>query len=65
VQVPAVEDDERLTLALLDRADVLVHPGYFFDLPRDGFLVVSLIVEPGAFEAAVRRLFAVLDELGR
>jgi aspartate/methionine/tyrosine aminotransferase len=60
VQVPAIEDDERTALALLERADVLVHPGYFFDFPRDGFLVVSLIVEPGAFAAAVRRLFAAI-----
>jgi hypothetical protein len=61
VQVPALEDDERTALALLERADVLVHPGYFFDFDRDGFLVVSLLVEPGGFARAIRRAFEFLD----
>jgi aspartate/methionine/tyrosine aminotransferase len=65
IQAPAFEDDEHTALALLERADVLVHPGYFFDFPRDGFLVLSLIVEPAAFAGAVRRLFRALDEPGR
>ena len=47
VRVPAVVDDEALAMTLLERADVLVHPGYFFDFAREGFLVVSLLVEPG------------------
>jgi len=62
VQVPAVMDDEQLAIALLETANVLVHPGYFFDFPRDGFLVISLLVEPTAFRAGVERLF---DALGR
>jgi hypothetical protein len=61
VRAPALEDDERTALALLERADVLVHPGYFFDFDREGFLVVSLIVEPGTFATAIRRLFDALD----
>lgn len=62
VQVPAVLGDEDLVLRLLDRADVLVHPGYFFDFPREGFLVLSLLAAPAAFRTAVTRLFG---ELGR
>ena len=28
---------------LLERHDVLVHPGYFFDFPREAYLVLSLL----------------------
>ncbi len=58
VQVPSVRSEEQLTLELLERDDVLVHPGYFFDFLREAFIVVSLLIEPAAFEAAVRRVLA-------
>ena len=46
MQVPSVGSEEALVLALLEKDDVLVHPGYFFDFPREAFIVVSLLVEP-------------------
>ena len=61
VQAPAVEDDERTALRLLDGGNVLVHPGYFFDFPRDGYFVVSLLVEPRAFSEGIRRMLMTLD----
>ena len=55
VQVPAIRSEERLVLELLDRERVLVHPGYFFDFPREAFIVLSLLPEPSIFtDAAVR-----------
>jgi hypothetical protein len=32
---------------------IVVHPGYFFDLPDEGFLVVSLLPDPRVFAAAI------------
>ena len=32
---------------------VLVHPGYFFDMAREAFLVVSLIVDPDVFDRGI------------
>lgn len=58
IQVPAVASEESLVLALLDQDDVLVHPGYFFDFPREAFVVVSLLVTPAVFDAAVSRVLA-------
>jgi alanine-synthesizing transaminase len=58
IQVPAVQSEERLVLDLLDQDDVLVHPGYFFDFPREAFVVVSLLVEPAAFDRAIARVLA-------
>jgi aspartate/methionine/tyrosine aminotransferase len=56
LRVPATGADEDLAVALLERCDVLVHPGHFFDFPRDGFLVVSLIAPEADFQEGVRRL---------
>ena len=50
------EDDEELTLRLLREKHVLVQPGFFFDFDEDGWVVVSLLQEPGLFKEAVRRL---------
>ena len=33
-------------MTLVTEDGVLVHPGFFFDFPREAFLVLSLIVEP-------------------
>lgn len=58
IQVPAVRSEEALVLELLEHDRVLVHPGYFFDFPREAFLVVSLLPEPAAFDAGVARVLA-------
>lgn len=58
LRVPRGGGEERLVLALLERDDVLVHPGYFFDFPSEAYLVVSLLPEPALFDAAIDRLLA-------
>ena len=37
---------------------VLVHPGYFFDFPREAYLVVSLLPPPDDFAEAIDRVLA-------
>jgi aspartate/methionine/tyrosine aminotransferase len=56
LQVPAFTSEEALVLRLLTEDHVLVHPGFFFDFERESFLVISLLVEPDAFDAAVARV---------
>jgi len=58
LRVPAVHDDEALALALLEQDGVAVHPGYVFDFPADGFLVISLLTEPAIFDTGVARILA-------
>ena len=58
LQIPATEPEEAVVLDLLERDRVLVHPGYFFDFPREAFLVMSLLPAPDAFEAGVGRVLA-------
>jgi aspartate/methionine/tyrosine aminotransferase len=58
LQVPAVGSEEGLVLDLLEHDGVLVHPGYFFDFPREAFVVVSLLPPPDVVEPALERLLA-------
>lgn len=53
LQVPAVQGEESLILDLLQHDGVRVHPGYFFDFPKEAFLIISLIVHPDALAAGV------------
>jgi aspartate/methionine/tyrosine aminotransferase len=60
LRIPATLGEEERVLSLLEREDVLVHPGYFFDFPHEAFVVVSLLPRPDEFEEAVSRLLRVL-----
>jgi alanine-synthesizing transaminase len=58
LQVPATESEETLVVRLVEDDGVLVHPGYFFDFPREAFVVVSLLPEPAVFDAGVAAVLA-------
>jgi aspartate/methionine/tyrosine aminotransferase len=53
LQVPRLRSEEALVLDLLEHDNVLVHPGYFFDFDREAFIVISLLIEPAAFDRAI------------
>ena len=57
IRVPSVRREEDLVVELLERDQILVHPGYFFDFPREAYIVVSLLPPPSFFERAVERVF--------
>jgi alanine-synthesizing transaminase len=61
IKLPSVphESEEAWVLALLERG-LLVHPGFFFDLPPT-CIVVSLLVEEARLAAAVAVLVAQLE----
>lgn len=56
LRVPRLQTDEELSLDLVTRESVIVQPGYFFDFPTDGYLVVSLLTPPGQFAEGVARI---------
>ncbi len=56
LRAPASGQDDALAVELLERFSVLVHPGHFFNLARDGYLVLSLITPETDFREGVRRL---------
>jgi aspartate/methionine/tyrosine aminotransferase len=55
VRVPSTRGEEALVLQLLEREHVLVHPGYFFDFPRETYIVISLLPAPAVFGDGVAR----------
>jgi alanine-synthesizing transaminase len=60
LRVPATQSDEDLAIDLLRKASVLVHPGHFYDFPRDGYLILSLITQPDRFREGLNRLLTLL-----
>ena len=63
LRFPAVIGEEELVLALLTHDGVAVQPGFFFDFPRDGYLVLSLLPPPEVFHNGVERLLARMRSL--
>ena len=58
LRVPATRPDEDLAIDLLEKHDVYVHPGHFYDFPGDGYLVVSLITPEQDFADGLRRILS-------
>ncbi len=61
LRVPATRPEETVVLELLEQDGVLVHPGFFFDFPREAYLVLSLLPDPAVFFEGVSRLIARLS----
>ena len=57
---PALDPAEACALRLLRGERVSVHPGHFFDLPGEGYLVLSLLPEPHLFAEGIGRIAAAL-----
>jgi len=60
LRVPVTQSDEDLAIALLRETGTMVHPGHFYDFPRDGYLVISLIVPGEDFRDGISRLLKFL-----
>jgi alanine-synthesizing transaminase len=56
LRVPSFEPEEDLAVRLLTGDGVLAHPGYFFDFPRESFLVVSLLPPEASFSDGIARV---------
>lgn len=61
LEVPRTLDEDAWISRLVREEGILVHPGYFFDMEREGFLVVSLLPDPKAFASAASRLIHRLE----
>jgi alanine-synthesizing transaminase len=60
LRVPRTRSEEEWTLALLENADVLVQPGYFYEFADEAYLVVSLLTAPEIFREGLGRLVSQL-----
>ena len=61
LELPRQFTEEEWIIALLEEDDVLAHPGYFFDFPREAFLVLSLLPRAEIFREAVSRILARVE----
>ena len=61
LQVPRTLREEEWALELLEKDNVLVQPGFFFDFESEAFLVLSLLTPPDTFREGCRRLLARVD----
>jgi len=60
LRVPATQSDEDLAIGILHKTEVLIHPGHFYDFPRDGYLILSLITKPDQFHEGIERVLRLL-----
>ncbi len=61
IQVPRTRSEEDWVLELVDKEHVVVQPGYFYDMPREAYLVVSLLTAPDVNEEGASRIANVLN----
>ena len=62
LRFPSVIDESELVTTLILRHRLTAQPGYFFDMPSNGYLCVSLLPEPELFDSSIRTLLATIDE---
>ena len=56
LQVPRVRSEEDWVVELLERQDLLVQPGFFYDFESEAYLVLSLLTDPEVFREGLARL---------
>lgn len=61
LRVPEIVSDEEWAVRLLEERDVLVQPGYFFDLRLGATLVLSLLTPPAIFDEGVTRVLTAVS----
>lgn len=62
LQVPRIRREEEWAMDLLEKDDVMVQPGFFFDFESEAFLVLSLLTETSVFQEGCRRLLARVEQ---
>jgi hypothetical protein len=56
LRLPNTQSEEMWISQLLEKENVIVQPGYFFDMPSEPYVVVSLITPESVFEEGVSRI---------
>ncbi len=63
LRVPQIlSEEEWITRLLLEQA-LIVQPGYFFDMPGDSYLVVSLLTDEQIFAEGIQRILSFTTHL--
>lgn len=63
LRVPSCIDDDVLALRLIQDYRLVSQPGYYFDMPANGYLALSLLPEPTQFIEGLKALLQTVDTL--
>jgi aspartate/methionine/tyrosine aminotransferase len=64
VQSPRYAEEERLSRELLRQEGLYVHPGFFFDMEKEAFFALSLIIRPEEARVAAEKFRSFFDRYG-
>ncbi|MDD5360861.1 MAG: pyridoxal phosphate-dependent aminotransferase [Ignavibacteria bacterium] len=53
--------EDKFVYGLLEKKNVLIHPGYYYDFIEEGFAVISLLTETHILEEGIDRLLSIYD----
>jgi len=60
IRLPQIQSEDVWVTRLIEEQNVIVQPGYFFDMGSEPYIVVSLIVGSEEFQEGVERLNSLL-----
>jgi len=55
--------EEEFVYALLEKKNVLVHPGYYYDFIKEGYAVISLLTETNVLEEGIDRMLTMCNDV--
>jgi len=64
LEIPRFIPEEEVVSGLLLKENTLVHPGYFFDFPREGYIVFSLLIQSEIMGEGMKRIVRYFNRLG-
>jgi aspartate/methionine/tyrosine aminotransferase len=56
LRLPNTQSEDRWVTKLLEEENTIVQPGYFFDMPSEPYVVVSLITPEEVFAEGISRI---------
>ena len=63
LKIPTTLSEERWAIKFLEEDHVFVHPGYFFDFEKEGYIVVSLLPEKKIFQDGIDRILKRINKV--
>lgn len=63
LRVPSVLDENELVLSMIEKHGISGQPGYFFDMPSNGYLAISLLPEPDEFRHNVQTVLDTVNTM--
>jgi len=64
VRLPSLGSEEELVVDLVEQEGVVVHPGYFFDFPRESYVILSLLPTAQVFAEGFGRILRRFEAAG-